>query len=184
MRLREIALATALASLAFSIQAAVAQTNAPDQPPATPTITPSPSPSVPPAAPASPQTAPGTSGTTSATAPATGAPASATRQLTVDAVEDMDLVASGSTEEIGEIEGVVEHNADKKQFVLIERGGFMGFGAKEIAIPLENLVVENDRLVLRSMDVAQLDGMPEFENGNDTFRELDDAQQVTLATQQ
>jgi len=54
----------------------------------------------------------------------------------------MKLVASGSPEEIGKIEGIVENNADKTQFVLIERSGFLGFGAKQIAVPLEKLVVD------------------------------------------
>jgi hypothetical protein len=179
MRLREIVLVSALAGLALSAQFAAAQTTTPDQPSPTPTITTLTSPDAPPA---SLPAAPGTMGTPSATAPAATAPASLTRQLTVETVEDMDLVASGSTEEIGDIEGVVESNADKKQFLVIERGGFLGFGAREIAIPLENLVVENDRLVLRNMNIAQLDSIPEFETGSDAFRELDAAQQVTFPT--
>lgn len=41
----------------------------------------------------------------------------------------MDLVGADG-KEIGDSDGVVENNADKKQFVLVERGGFLGFGAK------------------------------------------------------
>lgn len=91
----------------------------------------------------------------------------------------MDLVGADG-KEMGDIEGVVENNADKKQFMLIERGGFLGFGAKKIAIPVENVAVQGEKVTLRSMDVAQLDGMAEFTNVNNTFRELGDTQQINL----
>jgi len=118
-------------------------------------------------------------GSTAATTP----PAGATHQLAVKALEDMDLVGPDG-KKIADVEGVVENNADKKQFVVIERGGFLGIGAKEIAIPIENVAVQSDKVMLRNMDVAQLDGMPEYKNENNAFRELDDAQQVTLARQE
>jgi hypothetical protein len=102
--------------------------------------------------------------------------------LTVDALGDMDLVGADG-KEIGDIEGVVENNADKKQFVLVERGGFLGFGAKGIAIPVENVAVQGEKVTLRNMDVTQLDGMAEFTNGNNAFRELDDIQQLNLRQQ-
>jgi len=102
--------------------------------------------------------------------------------VTVDALGDMDLVGADG-KEIGEIEGVVENNADKKQFVLVGRGGFLGFGAKEIAIPVENIAVQGEKVTLRSMDVAQLDGMTEFSNEGNTFRDLDDTQQINLTQQ-
>jgi sporulation protein YlmC with PRC-barrel domain len=128
-----------------------------------------------PAAPPSASPAPGTT-TGSTTLGATG------RTLTVDALEDMDLVGADG-KEIGDIEGVVENNADKKQFVVIERGGFLGFGAKEIAIPVDNVAVQGEKVILRNMDVAQLDGMAEFTNDNNVFRELDDTQQINLTQQ-
>ncbi len=102
--------------------------------------------------------------------------------LTVDALGDMDLVGADG-KEIGAIEGVVENNADKKQFVLVERGGFLGFGAKEIAVPVENLAVQGEKVTLRNMDVAQLDGTAEFSNENNAYRELDDTRQINLTQQ-
>jgi hypothetical protein len=126
-------------------------------------------------APPSASPAPGTT-TGSTTLGATG------RVLTVDALEDMDLVGADG-KEVGDIEGVVENNADKKQFVVVERGGFLGLGAKEIAIPLEHIAVQGEKVILRNMDVAQLDGMAEFSNDNNAFRELDEMQQINLTQQ-
>jgi hypothetical protein len=145
-------------------------------PPATsaPTATAPTSPAPPPASPAP--------GATTSSTTATATLGSTARVLTVDALEDMDLVGADG-KEIGDIEGVVENNADKKQFVLVERGGFLGFGAKEIAIPVENLAVQGEKVTLRNMDVAQLDAITEFTNDNNTFRELDDTQQINLTQQ-
>ena len=103
------------------------------------------------------------------------------RQMSVDALEDMDFVGADG-KEIGEIDGVVE-GQDGKRFALIERGGFLGIGAKKIAVPLDNLAVQGDRLVLRNMDTAALDAMPAYKNENNAFREIDDEQQVGIAQQ-
>ncbi len=103
------------------------------------------------------------------------------RQMSVEALEDMDLVALDG-KEVGEIEGVMEAK-DGRRFLVVERGGFLGVGAKEIAIPFENLALQGDRLVLRNMDMAALDAMPEFKNEGDAYRELDEEQQVGLAQQ-
>lgn len=157
---------------------AVAQTSTSAPAPATPPAASGPTTTAP-AAPVAAEPAPGTTtGSTTATSPL----GTATRMLTVDALGNMDLVGADG-KEIGAIEGVVENNADKKQFVLVERGGFLGFGAKEIAIPVENLAVQGEKVTLRNMDVAQLDGTSEFNNDNNAFRELDDAQQINLSQQ-
>jgi PRC-barrel domain len=132
-------------------------------------------------APISPASPPSASAVPGSTTGSTTLGATA-RILTVDALEDMDLVGADG-KEIGDIEGVVENNADKKQFVLVERGGFLGFGAKEIAVPVENLAVQGEKVTLRNMDAAQLDGMTEFSNDNNAYRELDDTQQVSLSQQ-
>jgi sporulation protein YlmC with PRC-barrel domain len=143
---------------------AVAQTSTQDPAPTPPTVAPS--------------SAPAADTTTGSTGLGT-----TTRMLTVDALEDMDLVGVDG-KEIGEIEGVVENNADKKQFVLVERGGFLGLGAKEIAIPAENIAVQGEKVTLRNMDVAQLDGLAEFNNEGNAYRELDGTQQISLSQQQ
>ncbi|KAA2234672.1 PRC-barrel domain-containing protein [Salinarimonas soli] len=104
------------------------------------------------------------------------------RQMTIDTLTDMDLVGLDG-KEIGEIEGVVESANGGARFALVERGGVLGFGAKTIAIPLENLVVQGDRVMLRNMDLAALDAMPTYKNENKAYRELDDEQQINVPQQ-
>jgi hypothetical protein len=48
---------------------------------------------------------------------------------------------------------------------------------------MENVTVQGERVTLRNMDVAQLDGMTEFTNDNNAFGELDDTQQINLTQQ-
>lgn len=108
--------------------------------------------------------------------------ASNLRQLSVDALGDMDLV-SVDGKDLGEIEGVVE-GSDGRRFLIVERGGFLGFGSKEVAIPLENVAIQGDRLMLRNMDMAALEALPAFENEGNAFREIEDDQQIGLAQQQ
>jgi hypothetical protein len=165
-------------SLAFAsivmlagLSGAAAQAPSPSADPNT-TSRPS-SPAAPPAA-ASPDT------TDASKAPTTlGSPL---RQINVDELEGMDVVgADGKT--IAEIERVVERIADKKQFVVVERGGFLGIGGKETAIPLENIAVQGEKAMLRNLDAARLDALPEYKNEKNAYRELDDAQQVSIPQQ-
>jgi hypothetical protein len=156
------ALGLAAAMTITMLAPAVAQTSTSDPTPAAPPAASSPTTITPPSAALAP-------GTTTGSTTATATLGSTARTLTVDALEDMDFVGADGNE-IGDIEGVVENNADKKQFVLVERGGFLGFGAKELAIPLENVAVQGEKVTLHNMDVAQLDGMTEFTNDNNAFR--------------
>jgi sporulation protein YlmC with PRC-barrel domain len=127
-----------------------------------------------------PAPAPAEMSTGSVNATATGA--SNLRQMTIDSLGDMEIVGVDG-KEIGEIEGVVESATGGNRFVLVERGGVLGFGAKTIAIPLENLVVQGDRVLLRNMDVAALEGMPAFKNENNAYRELDEEQRIDVPQQ-
>ena len=136
-----------------------------------------------PASPSAPPSVAPEAGSITGSTTATTAQGSTTRILTIDTLEDMDLIGADG-KEIGDIEGVVENNADKKQFVVIERGGFLGFGAKAITLPLENLAVQGEKVTLHNMDVAQLDGLAEFKNdSNNSFRDRDDSQQISLTRQ-
>ncbi len=141
-------------------------------PPASASPTPAPVPSATPAPPS-----PATSTQAPVTAPAQ--PAAPTRQMSVSALEDKDLIGANSGE-VGDIESVVESNADKKRFIVISRGGFMGFFETDVAVPLENVALRNDQAVLQNLTEDQLKALPKFENENNAYRELDDNENITL----
>jgi hypothetical protein len=170
MNTRSLALASAVMLAGLSGVAAQTPSPAPSADPGATSARPT-SPAAPPA-PATPDQ------TGASKAPATlGSPL---RQIKVDELKDMHVVGADG-KKIAEIERVVESSADTKQFVVIERGGFLGIGAKETAIPIENIAVQGDKATLRNLDAARLDGMPEYTNENNAFRELDNDQQVSVA---
>jgi hypothetical protein len=105
-----------------------------------------------------------------------------TRILTVDALAAMDLVGADG-KGIGTVDGVVETNADNKRFALVRRGGLLGLGAREVAIPLENLAVASGKVILRNMDTAQLDRSPEFLDDRNAYRRLDGTQEIGVQQQ-
>lgn len=171
MRLNVIGAALVVAPILASTSA-LAQTAAP--PPGTPT--PSTSPSLP--------SSPGVGMPTSngATVSPSSTPIEPTRQVSVDDLSEMEIVTSDG-QEIGNVEEVVENTSDKKQFVVLRHGGVLGFGGTEVAVPLEAIAVQNDKIVLRNTTMAQVESMPEFDDDETNFRELEDEQQVTIVTQ-
>ena len=99
--------------------------------------------------------------------------------MTVKSLEDKDLMGANSGE-VGDIESVVENNADKKRFIVISRGGFLGFFETDVAIPLENVAVRNDQVVLQGLTEEQLKALPKYENANNAYRELGDNENLSL----
>ena len=178
--MKAIAFSALLAGSIVASHAALAQTQTAPAEPAPPNATPPPAtPSTGGAttAPSSPQAG---SAQPSTTAPVP--PPVPTRRMTVSALTDKNLVGPADNE-IGEIDEIVESNADKKQYLVVSRGGFLGFFETEILLPLENVAVQNDRIMARNLTEEQLKALPKFSNEGNAYRELDDAQEVTLTEQ-
>ena len=167
MRMRTLALASAVAISALALQPAFAQTTtAPGQPGAPGAGTP----------PASPSTS---GAQPSATAPAQ--PATPMKQMTVSALTDKDLIGAKDNE-VGDIERVVESNADKKQYLVISRGGgFLGLFETEVLVSLENVAAQGDRIVLRNLTEEQVKALPKYTTDDKAYRELDGSQTVSLS---
>ena len=95
-----------------------------------------------------------------------------------------DLVAKdlqGSKEnEVGDIERVVEATSDKKRYVVVSRGGFLGFFETEVLVPLENVAAQGDRVVLRNMAEEQLKTLSKFDDDDKSYRELEGSTTVEL----
>ena len=109
---------------------------------------------------------------------ASATPAAATRQMKVSELTDKDLEGPNANE-VGDIERVVEANTDKKQHLVISRGGFLGLFETEVALPIDNVAVQGDKVVLRNMTPEQLKALPAFDKA--AFRELENDATVTLS---
>jgi len=102
------------------------------------------------------------------------------KQMTVSALTDKDLVGAKDNE-VGDIERVVESNADKKQHLVISRGGFLGLFETEVLVPLENVAAQSDRIVLRNLTEEQTKALPKYTTDDKAYRELDSSQTISLS---
>jgi sporulation protein YlmC with PRC-barrel domain len=100
--------------------------------------------------------------------------------MTVADLTEKDLTGANN-DEVGDIERVVEANADKKQHLVISRGGFLGLFETEVLIPLENVAAKGDQIVLRNLSQDQLRTLPKFDSDDTAYRRLEDNQSVTMA---
>jgi hypothetical protein len=82
--------------------------------------------------------------------------------LTVDAIEDMDLKGAGG-DDIGEIEEVLVDASGQPVAVVVEVGGFLGIGEREVVLGLDQVQLMDDDLVT-SVDKATIEGLPDWED--------------------
>lgn len=117
----------------------------------------------------SPSGSPGTSGPTnpgsSTSTGGTAAEAKPTKQVTVSTLTDKDLKDSNDAE-LGDIERAVEKATDKKKYLVVSRGGFLGFFEAEYLVPVDqialsgNAVVAMNRLSLRAVPHSLMTPLP------------------------
>ncbi|MCB4821943.1 PRC-barrel domain-containing protein [Roseicella aerolata] len=80
--------------------------------------------------------------------------------LTVDQIDDMDVHAGGG-EKIGEIDEVLMNAAGQPVAVTVEAGGFLGIGAREVILTLDQLRLDGQRFVT-SLTRAQVEALPQW----------------------
>ncbi len=75
-------------------------------------------------------------------------------------------VVNQDDEEIGDVKHIAKHNDSGELYAIISVGGIWGFGATDIALPLEEMQLEDDRLV---MDTTY--GSDQIEESSDDYNE-------------
>ena len=80
--------------------------------------------------------------------------------LTVDQVEDMKVYGPDG-KKIGEIEEVLEDGDGQIRAVVVEFGGFLGFGDTEVIVPLDQLQPDKGRFTT-SLTQEKLSSFPEW----------------------
>ncbi|GAB6842957.1 sporulation protein YlmC with PRC-barrel domain [Methylorubrum rhodinum] len=86
--------------------------------------------------------------------------------LAVSRLKDMNLY-NANGDMLGDVEHVVSDGQGRNSIV-IGKGGFLGLGEKQVAIPLSNVVMRGDRLVTRELTDEQIKAMPEWKKGQQT----------------
>lgn len=67
-------------------------------------------------------------------------------------------------EEIGSIEDIVMNRNGNAKAALVDVGGFLGIGAKRVAIPMDRLSLRDDRVVATAMTKEQIEQLPEYDD--------------------
>lgn len=96
--------------------------------------------------------------------------------LAVSRLKDMNLY-NANGDMLGDVEHVVSDGQGRNSIV-IGKGGFLGLGEKQVAIPLSNVVMRGDRLVTRELTDEQIKAMPEWKKGQQT--DLDPGKSVQV----
>ena len=82
--------------------------------------------------------------------------------LSVGQIEDMDVYGAGG-DEIGEVEDVLVDASGKVVGLSVEAGGFLGIGEKDVILSLDQVTLENDKLVT-ALTEEQLKDLPRWDD--------------------
>ena len=94
----------------------------------------------------------------------------------VDELAGMPVVNSRE-EELGEVSRVVRNGNDT--YMIVEHGGwFFGLNDKEIALPLADVTMSGENVVLRGLTEEQIESMPEYDYDSEVA--LDAGDEVTV----
>lgn len=80
-------------------------------------------------------------------------------------------VVDASGEELGEVKDVImDANTGEARQIVISSGGFLGIGAKDIAVPFQQAQIQpgSDNVTVSGLSRDQIEQMPEFEYDENT----------------
>jgi len=99
--------------------------------------------------------------------------------IKADDLEDKKVVSS-TGDEIGEVEKIVRGKQDDQLQAVVEVGGFIGMGEKEVTMPLSELEMQNDQLVApQTASKDQLESQAEYDESQ--YEEVAEDQQIDRA---
>lgn len=150
---------TLLASALLLGHPGMAQNNSPSIAPTTPTANPA--------------------GADSKSAGAAAAPAAPTREIAVANLTNRDVKGKDGGD-LGDIDRVVESTADKKPYVVVSRGGFLGFFEKQYLLPVEQLAVSSDVVTAIDTTQTQLEDAALFVDDPQAYRTIEEGQSVSV----
>ena len=101
-----------------------------------------------------------------------------TRQVMVSILTDKDLNGPNDSE-LGDIERVVENATDKKIYIVVSRGGFLGLFEKEYLVPVGQIVLSGN-VVVTNLTPVQLESSAPFVDNTATYRSLDDGKMIAI----
>jgi hypothetical protein len=82
---------------------------------------------------------------------------------------------------VGDVERIVQSQDGKREFI-VGVGGFLGLGERHVAIPLENVVVRGNRLMLEGLTEDQLKRMPAIDRNSRDLKDVDGNATIELSS--
>lgn len=97
--------------------------------------------------------------------------------INADDLDDKDVVNSAG-DEIGEIDEIVLSKRDNQLYAVVEVGGFLGMGEKEVVIPLKELQMRDGKLwaPLTASTQEQIKSLPEYDESQ--YQEVSEEQRI------
>lgn len=81
-------------------------------------------------------------------------------------------VYGANNEKIGEVDDVVlDQSSNRVNAILVDVGGFLGIGAKTVAVPVADIRADGDRVVASGMTKEQAKDMPEYKQDRATKKD-------------
>jgi hypothetical protein len=90
--------------------------------------------------------------------------------VSVGRIEEMALY-NARDEKLGEVEEVLI-GPDNRVYVVVTHGGFLGLGEKRVAMPLEQVAMRGDRLVVEGLSGEQIEDMAAFDESQSGFTRM------------
>jgi sporulation protein YlmC with PRC-barrel domain len=100
-----------------------------------------------------------------------------TQRIVVSELEGMDVV-NARGEQLGDVDDVVRAVADNKLYVVIDHGGFLGLGEKQVALSLDGLMIQGNRIVIPGLTDEEIEALPAFESNDQAFPEVEDNEEA------
>ncbi len=113
---------------------------------------------------------------------ATGALDAEMRAVAIEELEG-ETVYNFRGEELGDVERIVI-TVDEEFLVVISSGGFLGLGEDTIALPLQRISMQGDRLMVRGVTEADIEAMQDYEDRYPDTRDVGPGEQVELGMRQ
>ena len=126
------------------------------------------------------QTTAATGAATAREPASTGAIPTAGRDFRTTDLQNME-VYNYRNEKLGEVKRLVRGIANNQRFIVLEHGGFLGLGEKEVPLPLDRFAVRGDRLYFRGLTEAELRQTPDWDMNSREYREFGDNETIRMS---
>lgn len=109
----------------------------------------------------------------------TGAISLPAQAMRAGEIEEMD-VYNEQGERLGEVERVLFRTTDGTRVIVLERDGVIGIGGREIPVPVEQVFLQDGRLVTGALAEGEPEAVPDWDVRRHEYREYADSDIINV----